>query len=432
MRSLYDSSLSRRRFLGRTGLAATGLVVAAGGLSLPAAGSAQEPVTLTWLTDLPEAELVAGRFMELNPGIQVEVETVTFREVFQQNQVRLGSGSDNPCIVSVDAPLVASYGLRGWLVPLDEHFSEEQRGVWVDALNDSSTYEERLLAPPIWNSSQLLFYNAALFEQAGVTPPGPDERWTWEQIADAAQQLTTDEVWGFQFEQPNRIYQLQPLPQGRGAPVIGRDGLSVEGIITAPAWIEAFTWYANLYNEWGVAPKGEVDVEELFVNQKLAMVIRGPWAIKSLSDANLPIEWRAAPHPHWENGEIVVPTDSWHLGVNPNCPHVEESIRFVQFASSPEAGQIWYETGVMWPPQEPLLDQIINNPENNDWPGKAYTIAAQEAQYAEPRPQTPGYLEYEDILSSAFEDIRNGADVEQSLAAAEQRIERELQKYRNL
>jgi ABC-type glycerol-3-phosphate transport system substrate-binding protein len=430
MRSPYVSSLSRRRFLGRTGLGAVGLGVAAGGLSVPSGASAQEQVTLSWLTDLPEAELIVAKFEELNPGITVEVETVTFREVFQQNQVRLGSGSDNPCIVSVDAPLVASYGLRGWLVPLDEHFSEEERDVWVDALERSSIYEEQLLAPPIWNSSQLLYYNLDMFEEAGIEPPGPDERWTWEQVADAAKQLTTDDVWGFQFEQANRIYQLQPLPQGRGAPVIGEDGLSVDGIIDSPAWIEAFTWYSNLYNEWGVAPKGEVDVQELFANEKLAMVVRGPWAIKQLIDADLPFEWRAAPHPHWENGEVLVPADSWHLGVNPNCPHIEEAVRFVKFASSTEAGQIWFDTGVMWPPQEPLLDQIINNPENEDWPGKAYTIAAQEAEFAEPRPLTPGYLEYEDILSSAFEDIRNGADVEESLAAAEQRIQRELQKYR--
>lgn len=430
MKPFFASSLNRRHLIRQAGLGTIGATVAAHGAPR-AANAAQENVRLSWLVDLPESEMIANRFMELNPGIQVDVELVTFREVFQQNQVRLGSASDNPCIVSVDAPLVASYGLRGWLVPLDEHFNQEQKDTWVDALVDSSIYEEQLLAPPIWNSSQLLYYNVALFEAAGVTPPGPEERWTWEQVAEAARQLTADGVWGFQFEQPNRIYQLQPLPQGKGAPVISEDGLSVEGIITSPEWIEAFTWYSNLYNEWAVAPKGEVDVQELFVNQKLAMVVRGPWAIKALSDTDLPFEWRAAPHPHWENGEILVPTDSWHLGVNPNCQHVDEAIRFVQFASSLEAGELWYETGVMWPPQEPLLDEIINNPENTDWPGKAYTIAAQESEYAEPRPLTPGYLEYEDILSSAFEDIRNGANVEESLTAAEQRIERELQKYRN-
>jgi multiple sugar transport system substrate-binding protein len=430
MKRAFTSEVTRRQVLRHAGIGAAGASALAHGFR-PAVSAAQEGATLTWLLDLPEAELIANRFMELNPDVQVEVEIVTFREVFQQNQVRLGSGSDNPCIVAVDAPLVASYGLRGWLEPLNDHFSEEERGVWVEALQNSSVYEGQLLAPPIWNSSQLLFFNPELLEGAGVTPPGPDERWTWEQIAEAAQQVTTDQVWGFQFEQPNRIYQLQPLPQGRGAPVISEDGLSVEGIITSPEWIEAFTWYSNLYNEWGVAPKGEVDVEELFVAGRLAMVVRGPWAIRSLSDANVPFEWRAAPHPHWEGGEILVPTDSWHVGVNPNCQHVEEAIEFVRFASSEEAGRLWYETGVMWPPQQPLLDEIISNPANAEWPGRAYTIAAEESQYAEPRPLTPGYLEYEDILSTVFEDIRNGADVEQSLATAEQRIEREFQKYVN-
>ena len=60
----------------------------------------------------------------------------------------------------------------------------------------------------------------------------------------------------------------------------------------------------------------------------------------------------------------------------------------------------------------------------------AYAVAAGEAQHAEPRPLTPGYLEYEEILSDAFEDIRNGADAGEALSGAADRIDREMEKYR--
>ena len=428
MRSLFGSPLNRRQVL-RGGAGAAGLAVAGRGLPRPAAGAAQEKVTLTWLVDLPNSQEVADRFTEANPDIEIEVELVTFREVFQQNQVRLGSKADNPDIVSVDAPVVASYGLRGWLLPLDEHIPQEQVEGWVDAQAISSTYEGQRLSAPIWNSSQLLYYNLDLFEAAGVTPPGPEERWTWDQVAEAARQLTKDDVFGFQFEQYNRIYQLQPLPQGKGAPVIGEDGLTVKGIVDSPEWIDAFTWFSNIHNEWKVAPQGNIDVHELFINQKLAMNIRGPWAIKTLTEANLPFRWRAAPHPYW-GGEIYVPTDSWHLGVNPNGKHQAETIRFVQWSSSIEGSRVWRELQDIWPPQEALLQEIINDPANEDWPGRAYAVAAGEAQHAEPRPLTPGYLEYEEILSDAFEDIRNGSEVPGALSGAADRIEREMEKYR--
>ena len=47
-----------------------------------------------------------------------------------------------------------------------------------------------------------------------------------------------------------------------------------------------------------------------------------------------------------------------------------------------------------------------------------------------PRAVTVGFLEYEQILQNIFQDIRNGADVEESLNLAVQRIESEMAKYR--
>jgi len=179
-----------------------------------------------------------------------------------------------------------------------------------------------------------------------------------------------------------------------------------------------------------VAPQGTIDVHELFINQKLAMTVRGPWAIKSLTEANLPFQWRAAPHPYWGD-DIFVPTDSWHLGVNPNSKNSEAAARFVVWASSVDGGRVWRELADIWPAQEVLLQEIFNDPANEDWPGKANAVAAAEAEHAEPRPLTPGYLEYEEILSDAFEDIRNDADVQEALTGAADRIDREMEKYRS-
>lgn len=436
MNRVFRSRPNRRQLVGRAGLAAAGLV-AGGGLAPARCARAARPArqdqtTLTYLTDFSMAQEVCDRFTEQNPDIKVEVELVTFREVFQQNQVRLGSKSETPDIVAVDAPIVASYGLRGWLLPLDEAFTEEETGSWVPALNESGRYEGSLLAPPIWNSSQLLFYNLDLMEAAGVEPPGPEERWTWDQVTEAARALTKDGVFGFQFEQYNRIYQLQPLPQGKGAKVIGDDGLTVQGIIDSPEWIDAFTWFGRLHNDWKVSPQGSnIEVEALFNEQQLAMCVRGPWAIKSFTEAELPFRWRAAPHPYWGIAdEIHVPTDSWHIGVNPNSQHIEETTRFVKWASSVEGSRVWREIHDAWPSQQPLLDEIFNDPANEDWPNQAYAIAAGEAEYATPRPLTAGYLEYEEVLSDAFEDIRNGSVAAESLTRAADRIEREMEKYR--
>src|SRR5688500_5345704 len=84
MTRTFTSEVTRRQVLRHAGIGAAGASALANGFR-PAVSAAQEGATLTWLLDLPEAELIANRFMELNPDVQVEVEIVTFREVFQQN-----------------------------------------------------------------------------------------------------------------------------------------------------------------------------------------------------------------------------------------------------------------------------------------------------------------------------------------------------------
>lgn len=402
---------------------------------LPVAG--QDMVELSWITDLPGAEEVSARFTELNPNITVRVDKVTFREVFQQNQIRLGSGSPEPDIVSVDAPVVASYGFRGWLLPLEDAFTEDETDGWVDALYRSSLYDGHLLAPPIWNSAQVMYYNADLLEAAGIAPPAPDERWTWEQVTEAAQALATDadddgdnDVWGLQFGQYNRIYQLQPIPQSLPTAVLGDDGLTVEGIIDSEDWVKAFTWFSDLHNAWGVSPQGGISSGELFRNAQLALYVDGGWMINQFINDPLEFGWGTAPHPYWEGGAVTVPGDSWHLGVNAKTEHPEEAAAFVKFASSVEAGRIWFDFWGVWPAHEVMLAEFIEDPDNTEWPNQAFVVAANEAPYVEPRPLTVGYLEYEEILSDAFEDIRNGADVAETLSQAAGRIQREMDKYR--
>jgi multiple sugar transport system substrate-binding protein len=68
--------------------------------------------------------------------------------------------------------------------------------------------------------------------------------------------------------------------------------------------------------------------------------------------------------------------------------------------------------------------------EFNEPPLSFLRVAADEATVNPvPRPVTPGYLEYEQILQNTFSDIINGADVEEALNLAVERIDSEMVKY---
>jgi multiple sugar transport system substrate-binding protein len=204
----------------------------------------------------------------------------------------------------------------------------------------------------------------------------------------------------------------------------------VEGITNSQVFIDAYTWFANMHNEWAASPTGSIDAGELFRNGQLAIFIDGPWQIGQYVNEPLSFQGGAAPHPAWEGGEPMTPGDSWHVGVNAYTDHPEEAKAFVKFLTSEEIARYWYELWGVWPAHEVMLDELYASAEGAEFPESAYGVAAAEAPNTKPRPLTVGYLEYEQILSEAFEDIRNGADVTESLNLATERIQRELDKYK--
>ncbi len=412
-------------------------------VAIAPASSQSEPTTITWLT-LSEwggdVNKVIADFEAENPDINVELEQVPFNALFEQIQVRFNAQSSTPDVVSVDVPLVAGYGLRGWLLPLDDAFTDEERADWLPSAVEAGSYRGALLAAPVSTSTQLLFYNADLFAAAGLTPPGPDDRLTWEEIAELATQLTQDQdgdgvtdVWGFNWEQTNRIYQLQPLPVSLGGQAIGDDGLTVDGVINSDAWVRAFTYYSDMFNTLRVAPQDTtIPMPDRFAGGTLAMMVAGPWNINRYNREALSFNWGVSRHPYFADGEIVTPTGSWHIGVNTNSQHPEAAKRFVNWISTGIGAETWWRDGSGdFPAQQSVLALFQSDPQF-DMPPLAYqrTAANEAAVNPVPRPVTPGFLEYEQILQNAFSDIMNGADVQEVLNNAVVRITSEMMKYR--
>jgi len=409
-------------------------------LSFSLAQAQDTPTEVTWLTLDWNAEQVVEAFEAEHPDIDIVLEQVPFNSLFEQIQVRLTSGSQDPDVISVDVPLVAGYGLRGWLLPLDAIFDEDERADWLESSLNAGTYNGELLAAPISTSTQVLIYNADIFEQAGLTPPGPDDRLTYEEIAELAQQLTLDQdgdgttdVWGFAWEQTNRIYQLQHLPVSLGGESIGEDGLTVDGIINSEEWVEAFTYYSDIFNELAVGPQEDtVPVPDLFQAGNLAMMVAGPWQINGLIREDVPFEWGVSRHPYFEDGEIATPTGSWHIGVNVNTDVRDAATTFVNWISTGEGAELWWREGSGdFPAQQSVLDLFQTDAQFEEPPFSFIRIAAAEAAMNPvPRPVSPGFLEYEQILQNAFTDIRTGTPVEEALNTAVDRIESEMAKYR--
>lgn len=111
---------------------------------------------------------VINAFEAENPDIKVQLEQFPFNEMFTQIQIRMAAGGPDPDVLSVDVPVTSSYGIRGWLLPLDDAFTSQDREDWLEAALEAGTYEGQLISAPVSTSTQILFYNKDLFDRAGL------------------------------------------------------------------------------------------------------------------------------------------------------------------------------------------------------------------------------------------------------------------------
>lgn len=420
------NDLSRRRFV-QSGLAAGALA------GVPPFARAQQATTLkvVWM-GWPDNQVLPlmAEFEKRNPTIKLSVERMPFSQLFQALEVRLNARTGDPDIFIVDSPLTASYASRGHLMELDPLIDRNRFSAGALA---AGRFNGKLYSAPFGSSMQVLYYNKAMFKAAGIEPPAPEpaKRWTWEQMVEAARKMAkpAENIWGFTFEQQERPYQLLPLGQSLGGIALSDDGLKATGYIDGPAFVEAFTFMQKMYTEWKISPPGQFDpalTPELFGSGKCAMLLGGTFVYDTLKSKFPNLDFGVAPHPYFAKGKPVTPTGAWHFGVNPRSTQNAAIAQFVRDMLSDDMNVLWFRLR----PYVPTVKAVWQR-EAATFNSDLWRIAQTELDStALPRPATPGFREYEDILRVALRDMQAGGSVAQTLTGAAQKMDRELAKYK--
>ena len=402
------------------------------------------PIEITFLSNSAKPydaaiPAIIAEFEKQNPDIKVNIEMLPTKNIFEVVEVKLGSGEKTPDVLFVDAPLVMAYSVKQYLESLTDYFTEEELSQFVDVCRNYCTVDDVLYAIPFTNSSQVLYYNTRMFDEAGIPhlSKDPADRLTWEEVVEIAKKLTIDkdgdgnpEVFGLGIGQVSRPFQMLTMPESLGGQPIGEDG-TVTGVLTTDAWIEACQFIQDMFNKWNVAPKGvsAQDMLAYFVSERLAMLVGPDYNYLSYSQTD-GMTWDFAPYPYFEDGVPVTPTGSWTLGVNKNSEHKDAAVRLIKFLTLNPVCIEWFKMDGHLPPNKTTLEYINTNPAYDEWPNTIFDLLQYESQNtAVARPLSPGYLEYENMLTTVFEDIRNGADVRSTLEQAEVRIDRAISKY---
>lgn len=369
--------------------------------------------------------------------IKCEADYVAFNDVFETLEVLMSNKSTEYDIFAADGPNVAAYVSRGYLQPLNQWISDDEIKMFTDAMITEGTYKDQFYGAPMGNSSTVLYYNKALLKEAGINidfdSVTPDNRLTWEQLIDYSKQaldvLDPDHskgIYGIEFQQVGRVYQMNILPNSLGGAQISEDGLSVDGVIDTQPWMDALNFYQTQVND-GIFTRGisADDTSSYFQSGKILFYL-GTTALPAAFEKNGFEDWGFTYIPCFEGheDEIRSACGSWTIGMNTYSVKQEAAAEFIKYLTLYDGADVYINASGM----VPALDRQFTDELKK---AKPYMVMAEYEvkNTALVRAITPAFNEYSTAMNALWDNVRNGADVAGAVDDCKAELETAFKEY---
>lgn len=282
----------------------------------------------------------------------------------------------------------------------------------------------------LWDAAVALTTRSSTLEKYDIRVPTLDEPWTGDEFNAA---LETIKASG-DFEYPLDLgiawtgewypYAFSPFLQSFGGDIVDRETYATaEDVLNGDAAIAFGEWWQGLF-ENGMAPgtsQDAADRETGLISGKYAMSWNGNWAalpvVKEFGDDALFL-----PAPDFGNGPKIGAA-SWQFGVSATSEHPEGARAFVEFAIQDSYLTAFSDGTGLIPPTTSAAEATKNYAAGG--PLEVF-YGLSEAQ-AVLRPVTPGYIVQAKVFEKALADIANGADVADTLDAAVDEIDADIE-----
>jgi multiple sugar transport system substrate-binding protein len=271
------------------------------------------------------AEYEAG-----HPGVKIEVSVHSWNDVDRKVKEMVEAG-DAPDMAQIGA--YADYAADDLLYTADELLSITTQADFAGQLADAGQIDGEQYGMPFAASTRVLFYNKALFAEAGITPPT-----TWAELAEAAEALK-DEGVTYPYALPlgpeeAQAETMQWLLSGGGGYT---DTLGTYGIDSAEN-VETFTWLRDELVGKGltgpVAPGklNRADAFAAFAAGKVGMLNGHPSLMKTAAQKG--VKFGMVPMPGADGkSQATMGVADWMMAFKENG-HRDEVGEFLDFVYS--------------------------------------------------------------------------------------------------
>ncbi|WP_018184746.1 ABC transporter substrate-binding protein [Kaistia granuli] len=239
----------------------------------------------------PFFQELAKKFNAANPDIEVKVEHLPWPEMQQQLVTDISAGTA-PDISHMATRWMAGFSQDGVLAPIEDLMSPAFAETFVPTYLDLQKQDGHTWGLPIAASARGLFYNKALFKQAGIDAVPT----TWDQVYEAAGKIDALEgdFYGMGIQGKDldaEGYWFYSLWTHGGA-IFGPDGKSGFASPEAVAATDNYLRFikANV-TQPGVTGSSREDLQNLFAAGKLGMVLSGPWFNAQLAEQGKDVDY---------------------------------------------------------------------------------------------------------------------------------------------
>ena len=331
-----------------------------------------------------------------------------------------------PDIIDVDGPVMPGWAWAGYIAPLpidQDHFANflpGTKGIWNDTLYSIG----------LWDAAVAMVTRQSYLDDLGLRTPTLDNPWSQDEFMAALDAAKASGNFEYAFDLGMAWtgewypYAFSPFLQSFGGDMIDRSTyLSAEGALNGDAAIEFGEWWQSLF-EGGYAPgtsQDGADRDTGFNEGKYAFSWNGNWA--ALGALGAFDDTVFLPAPDFGNGPKIGAA-SWQFGVTTASEHPEGAAEFIKFATQ-DKYLAAFTDGIGLIPATATAAAMTEHYKEGGAMAPFFGLSEGQALV---RPVTPGYAVVAKVFEKALADIANGADVADTLDAAVDEIDADIEK----
>lgn len=349
---------------------------------------------------------------------------------YETELINMMNNGNLPDIITFDAPNTWSYADAGILKDITELISEETQDDFFEI--SKNTYEGKLYGLPIQESSAGIYYNKAIFRNAGVLSRvenmTADNAWTIAEFESICAQLTEKcdlpiDLQLYKANDETATYLLYPFILAQGGSFLSADGMTATGYLDSNATKAAFQKIKN----WVTAGYTSYDAIDVgFYTKKYAMYLSSGWSIPEIQNQyaqQLGNDWGILPYPKGTTSASA--TGSWSFGMTTQTKSAEKAAVVLEWLVSTDSSVTITNATGMIPARQSAIER-----KNYEVGSPEYLLYDQLVKTGKTRPGTVAYPEFTSAFQGIINDLRNSNDVSAVVSTQTTTLQNNLDRYK--